>query len=83
MSPGVAMDDLETAEPTRVGAAAPKRVVVRLIPGCSQLDSFLEMHCSSSTTFSPFSSSVQLCNPRCCQVTIGFEEYERQNRNTD
>lgn len=59
VSPGVEMDDQETVEPTRVGAVAPERAVVLLIPGCSQLDSSLAMHCSSLTTFSPSSSSVQ------------------------
>lgn len=77
MSPGEVMDgaevDLETAEPTRVGAVAPKCVVVLLIPGCSQFGSCLPMYYSSSTTFSPSSSSVHLCNPRC-YIGIMFDE---------
>ena len=83
VSPGVEMDGLETAEPTRVGAVAPRRAVVLPIPGCSQLGSSLAMHYSSLTTFSPSSSSVQLCNPRCYKDAIGFQEYEPEKKNKD
>lgn len=58
--------DLETVEPTRLGATAPNCVLVLLIPGCSQSGSFLEMYLTSWTTFLPFSSLAQLCNPPCC-----------------
>lgn len=58
--------DLETVEPTLVGAIAPNCVLVLLIPGCFQSGSFLEMYLTSWTTFLPFSSSAQLCNPPCC-----------------